>query len=97
MATKKQSVGVKRGRGRVPVGVGPDGAPEKVSRYPKMTLLMRPETKARLEAAATLRRLPAWRLIDEAFAHYLSDATPDDRRAIEGMARLMEPTRKPSA
>lgn len=78
------------------MGVGPDGTPEKVSHYPKMTVTMKPETKARLEAAATLRRLPAWRLIDEAFSHYMEGAAPDDRKAIEAMVRRMEPTRKPA-
>lgn len=94
MATKKQAAEVKRGRGRVPTGIGPDGAPEKVSLYPKMTVTMKPETKARLEAAATLTRLPAWRIIDEAFARYMDAAAAEDRKAIETMARRMEPTRK---
>jgi predicted DNA-binding protein len=80
----------KRKRGRVPAGVGADGKPEMVSRYPKLSISMKPETKARLEAASTLTGLPAWRIIDQAVGTYLESVSPEDRKAIEGMARRME-------
>lgn len=80
----------KRTRGRPPAGTGEDGKPQLVSRYPKLTISMKPATKARLEAASTLSRLPAWRIVDEALGRYMETVSPEDRKAIESMARRME-------
>ncbi len=77
-------------RGRPPAGRGKDGGPEKVSRYPKLTISMKPETKARLEAYATLTRQPAWRIIEEALRSYLETIPADDKWAVEGMVKRMQ-------
>jgi hypothetical protein len=79
----------------MPAGVDQEGKPELVSLYPKMTISMRPGTKARLEAASTLTRLPAWRIIDRALEQYMETASPEDRKAIDGIADRMQ-TRIPA-
>lgn len=80
----------KRKRGRVPVGVGPNGEPELTSKYPKLAISIRPAMKMRLDAASTLTRLPAWRIVDQALVKYLESISPEDRKAIESMARRIE-------
>ena len=80
----------KRKPGRIPVGVSADGKPELVSQYPKLTISMKPSMKAKLEAVSTLTRLPAWRIVDEALTTYLETVGPEDRKAVENMARRIE-------
>jgi hypothetical protein len=76
-------------RGRRPSGVSADGKPQKTSEYPKLTIAMRPEVKARLEAASTLTKLPAWRIVDAALDHYLNAMPVEDRKAIDSMVSRM--------
>lgn len=76
-------------RGRRPSGVSPEGKPEKTSEYPKLTIAMRPEAKARLDAVSTLLKLPAWRILDAALDRYLEAMPVEDRRIIDSMATRM--------
>ena len=61
-----------------------------VSRYPKLTISMRPATKARLEAYSTLSRQPAWRIVDDAVKQLLETIPAEDKWAVEGMAKRIE-------
>ena len=60
----------KRKPGRPPSDVGPNGKPRKSSEYPRMLLLVRPETKARLEKLSQATGRPIWRIVDEAVAKF---------------------------
>jgi len=75
MATKKTM-------GRPPSGE--DGS--LVSEYPKLTITMRTETKARLEALRSLQREPAWKIIDAALESYFKALPLKDRKALETIA-----------
>jgi hypothetical protein len=61
-----------------------------VSRLPKMTISMKPPTKARLEAYSTLSRMPAWKIVDEALKQFLETIPAEDKWAVEGMAKRIE-------
>ena len=61
-----------------------------VSKYPKLTISMKPSTKARLEAYSTLSRMPAWRIVEDALKQYLEAIPADDKWAVEGMAKRIE-------
>ncbi len=61
-----------------------------VSNYPKLTISMKPITKAKLEAYSTLARQPAWRIVDDALKQYLEMIPPEDKWAVEGMAKRIE-------
>lgn len=70
---------------RMGEGRGPGG--ELVSRYPPLTVRIPPETKHRLEALAALRRVPMWKLVDDALRTYV-DGLPDaDRRLLAQFAK----------
>ncbi len=79
-----------RSPGRRPTGVSASGKPELVSNYPKLTISMKPASKARLEALSALTRQPAWRIVDEALKQYMETIPADDKWAIEGMAKRIE-------
>lgn len=64
--------------------------PELVSKLPKLTVTMKPSTKARLEAYSTLSRQPAWRIVDEAVRQMLDAIPAEDKYAVEGMAKRIE-------
>ena len=64
-----------------------------VSRYPKLTISMKPTTKARLEAFSTLSGRAAWRIIDEALQRHMETISAEDKWAVEGMARRIEARR----
>lgn len=72
-------------RGRRPSDVNADGKPEKTSEYPKLTVSMRPEVKARLDAVSMLMKLPAWKIVEAALDCYVETVPPEDRRLIDGM------------
>lgn len=77
------------GRGRPPAGKAENGTAELVSAYPKLTISMKPDTRARLDAYSTLTRRPVWRIVDEALRSYLENIPADDKWAVEGMAKRM--------
>ena len=80
----------RRGRGRPASGVGANGQPEKVSEYRRMTVLLPPEIKNRLEAVSTLQHAPAWRVIAAAIESYIGALPVEDRKAVEMLAQRME-------
>ncbi len=81
----------KRKPGRPLAGTAPDGTPERVTDYTKITILMKPATKARLDALATLLNAPTRRVVDELIGHYIEHAlNPEDRKAVESMVRAIE-------
>ncbi len=68
-----RSSGPERGRGRPP-GVDTSG---------RLTIQMRPATKASLELLGALQRRPLWKIVDAALLLYISTLPEADRRAIE--------------
>ena len=68
----------RRGPGRSATGL--DGS--KASEYPKLTVRVPPETKRHLEALATLRGQPIWRIITEITAAHVGTLPEGERRAL---------------
>lgn len=52
----------------------------------KLTISMRSETKARLEAMSTLTQQPVWRVVDDALSRAFEQLSPKDRHAVDTMA-----------
>ena len=73
--------------GRPPAGIAPDGKPEKTSEYPKLTVSIRPATKARLDAVTALEKKPAWRVVEDGITLYVDKLPPEDRRMVDAIAR----------
>lgn len=63
----------------------------KVSEMPKLTITMRPETKARLEALRSINREPAWKIIDDALEAHFKSLSLKDRRALEMLSERISP------
>jgi len=84
------AVAAKRKMGRPPAGMSDDGTPEMTSRYPKLTISIRPTTKAMLDTLALMARKPAWRIIDELILKQIERLPAEDRRALELVARRVE-------
>lgn len=80
--------------GRPPAGATPDGKPEKTSEYPKLTVSIRPSTKARLDAATALEKKPAWRIVEDGIMLYVDKMAPEDRRMVESIAKRTESKRE---
>lgn len=80
----------RRKSGRPPAGVGKDGAPEMTSQYPKLSIAIRPSTKAALSAVAALESRPIWLIVEEAFLRYVEAMPADDRRMVEAFVRRAE-------
>ena len=74
--------------GRPPAGLGKSaGEPEKISDYPRLSLTVRPITKAKLEAVTTLERRPAWKVVEDGINLYVEGMSPEDRRMVEAIAK----------
>ena len=80
----------KRKMGRPPAGVSADGTPEMTSKYPKLTISIRPATKAMLDTLSLMARKPVWRIIDELVWSQVKSLPAEDRRALELVARRVE-------
>jgi hypothetical protein len=72
------------GAGRPPTG--PAG--ELVSEYPPLTVRIPVDTKHRLEALSALRRVPMWKLVDEAIRAYVEQLPDAERRLLSQFARM---------
>ena len=73
--------------GRPPAGTAADGKPEKTSLYPKLTVSIRPTTKAKLDAVAAIEKKPAWRIVEDGIVLYVEGMPPEDRRMVDAIAR----------
>lgn len=76
------------GAGRPPTG--PAG--ELVSRYPPLTVRIPDDTKHRLEALSALRRVPMWKLVNEALRAYVERLPAEERRLLAQFSARMAPT-----
>ena len=76
--------------GRPPAG----DSGEKVSGYARMTIRMKPATKARVKALCTVTKLPAWRIVEQALAGYIDNLPAEDRRAFDTLARKIKTRQK---
>ena len=82
--SRKRTVG-----GRPPSG--PDG--ELVSKYPPLTVRIPLDTKHKLEALSALRRVPIWKLVDEAARTYIDEHIPEaERRLLAQFAKQRHET-----
>jgi hypothetical protein len=79
--------------GRPPAGISENGTPECTSRYPKLTVYLRPAVKTRLEALSILADEPAWKILDIAFQNHFDSLPMEDKTAIEGLIQLKEQKR----
>jgi len=86
-----RSEGAKRGRGRPP-GVDTSG---------RLTIQMRPATKARLESLGAFERRPLWQIVDAALHLYISTListlSEADRRAVESPSAIDWPVTSAAA
>jgi hypothetical protein len=73
--------------GRPPAGTALDGKPEKTSEYPKLTVSIRPNTKAKLDAVSAIEKKSAWRIVDEGITLYVEGMPEEDRRMVDAIAR----------
>jgi hypothetical protein len=76
-----QSDGAKRGRGRPP-GVDTSG---------RLTIQMRPVTKAGLETLGALQQRPLLQIVDAALHLYIGTLPRADRRAVESFGTISRP------
>jgi predicted NAD/FAD-binding protein len=77
----------KKRMGRPPTGSGTQGEPDRISDYPKLAVTVRPATRARLNAAATIENRPAWQIVDDGVNQYVDRMAEKDRRAVENLAK----------
>ena len=81
---------VKRKPGRPPAAVGKDGKPEMTSKFPKLSVAIRPATKAALSAVATIEGRPIWQIVEDGIRRYIDGMPPEDRRMVDALARRTE-------
>lgn len=60
------------------------------SNYPKLSITIRPATKAALTAVATLQARPIWLIVEDGIRRYIELMPPEDRRMVEAIARRKE-------
>ena len=78
----------KGGKERRRIGRPPAGARdgEKVKDYPKLSVRLPGDVKARLQALSLISSRPQWRIISEAIDCYLRDRSESERRMVEELA-----------
>jgi len=80
---------------RPPSGLGKAGERDKISDYPRLSMTVRPITKAKLEAATTLERRPAWKIVDDGINLYVHQIPLEDRRMVETLGKRAMAPRNP--
>lgn len=80
---------MKKKRGRPPAAIGKDGEPEMTSKYPKLSIAIRPSTRAALNAVATLESRPIWLIVEDGIRRYIQGLPPEDRKMVEAIERRM--------
>ena len=73
--------------GRPPAATAADGKPEKTSLYPKLTISIRPTTKAKLDAVSAIEKKPAWKIVEDGIGLYVDGMPAEDRRMVDAIAR----------
>lgn len=81
---------LKRRTGRPPAGTGKDGKPEMTSQYPKLSITIRPSTKAALAAVSALENRPIWLIVEDSIRRYVEAMPAEDRRMVEAIVRRAE-------
>jgi hypothetical protein len=72
---------------RTKAGDSAGSKPREAGALPKLTISIRSETKAKLEALSTLTQQPVWRVVDDALNKAFGQLGPKDRHAIDTMAK----------
>jgi hypothetical protein len=67
-----------------------DGKPEMTSKYPKLSISIRPSVKAALAAVSTLESRPVWLIVEDSINRYIETMRPADRHLVEAIARRRE-------
>jgi predicted NAD/FAD-binding protein len=57
------------------------------SKYPKLSIAIRPSVRASLTAVATLENRPIWLIVQDGISQYIQAMTPEDRSMVEAIAR----------
>ena len=65
-------------------------AGEPLSSYRKITISMKPATRAQLDALSSLTGQPAWRIVEQAIALFIEGMPAEDRRALKSLAKQVE-------
>ena len=84
---------MKSKRGRPPAAVDDKGVPEKTSEFPKLTISMRPKTKAMLDAIMALEKRSAWMVVEDALLEYRDRMRPADKAAVALIASRIPSTK----
>lgn len=80
--------------GRPPAAVNEKGMPEKTSEFPKLTVSIRPRTKAMLDAIMALEKRSAWMVVEDALLQYRDKMRPADRAAVALIADRIPSAKK---
>ena len=64
---------------------GEDG--QKTSEYPKLFCVVRPSTRAALDAVTALQQRSTWEIVDEALTRYIEALSAEDRYLVEAIVR----------
>lgn len=78
----------KRKPGRPPAG----DRGEKTGDYPKLYCVVKPETRAALDAVVALQQRSTWNVVDEALTLYFNSLPPADRRLIDAIVARQKNT-----
>lgn len=64
------------------------------SKYPKLSIAIRPSTKAALSAVATLEDRPVWLIVEDGVRRYIEGMAPEDQRMVDAIASRVEKTKR---
>ena len=64
--------------------------PMRVQDYPKLIIRLKPELRARVEAASTMLHLPANTMVTEAIEEYLKQLKPSVKRDVNALGKKLE-------
>jgi len=81
----------KRKSGRPPAGLRPG---ERVSDYPQLSTRIPSDTYERLQALASIHRIPQWRIISDALDRYVKELSLEEQALLAELIRRAEPVLK---
>ena len=74
-----------------PTGRPPSGpAGERVSEYATLTVRLPAATRQQLHGLSVLKRVPVWRLVDQAVSALVATLPADERRLLTQLAAKMD-------
>ncbi len=74
--------------GRPPTAIGKDGKPlSKSADFGRLTISMRNETRAKLDALAAVEHRSAWEVVEDALCIYASKLGTSERKIVEALCK----------